>query len=97
MFSCWLTFHCELRPSDILHVLIWPSEQFELETLVVKHKKSASFPMKKRSFPMRKKMPRSKDHSQNDRWLAYNLKDTPLVMQTKFPQTVMVFGCPRVV
>ena len=33
MFSCWLTFHCELRPSDILHVLIWPSEQFEFETL----------------------------------------------------------------
>ena len=33
MFSCWLTFHCELRPLDILNVLIWPSEQFEFEIL----------------------------------------------------------------
>ena len=30
---------------------------------------------------------------QNNRWLAYSPKDTPRVMQTKFSQTVMVFGC----
>ena len=31
-FVFLLCFHCELRPSGILHVLIWPSEQFEFET-----------------------------------------------------------------
>ena len=30
---------------------------------------------------------------QNNRWLTYSPKNTPRVMQTKFSQTVMVFGC----
>ncbi|KAL1132100.1 hypothetical protein AAG570_010058 [Ranatra chinensis] len=34
-----------------------------------------------------------KHNTQNNRWLAYSTKDIPRVMQTKFPQTVMVFGC----
>ena len=34
-----------------------------------------------------------KHNKQNNRWLSYSPKDTPRVMQTKFPQTVMVFGC----
>ena len=34
-----------------------------------------------------------KHNTQNNRWLAYSPKDTPCVMQTKFPQTVKVFGC----
>ena len=34
-----------------------------------------------------------KHNTQNNRWLAYSPKDTPHVTQTKFPQTVMVFGC----
>ena len=34
-----------------------------------------------------------KHNTQNNRWLAYSPKDTPRAMQTKFPQTVMVFGC----
>ena len=34
-----------------------------------------------------------KHNMQNNRWLAYSPKDTPHVMQTKFSQTVMVFGC----
>lgn len=34
-----------------------------------------------------------KHNSQNNRWLAYSQKDIPRVMQTKFPQHVMVFGC----
>ena len=32
-------------------------------------------------------------NTQNNRWLAYSPKDTSRVMQTKFPQTFMVFGC----
>ena len=32
-------------------------------------------------------------NTQNSRWLAYSPKDTRSVMQTKFSQTVMVFGC----
>ena len=31
-------------------------------------------------------------HTQNNRWLACSPRDTPHVMQTKFSQTVMVFG-----
>ena len=34
-----------------------------------------------------------KHKTQNNRWLAYSPKDTPHVMQIKFSQTVMVFGC----
>ena len=34
-----------------------------------------------------------KYNMQNNRWLAYSQKDTPRVMQTKFVQTVMAFGC----
>ncbi len=34
-----------------------------------------------------------KHNTQNNRWLAYNPKNIPRVMQTKFPQAVMVFGC----
>ena len=34
-----------------------------------------------------------KHNAQNGRWLAYSPKGTPRVMQTKFSQTVMVFGC----
>lgn len=34
-----------------------------------------------------------KHNTQNNRWLAYSTKDIPRVMQTKFPLTVMVFGC----
>ena len=34
-----------------------------------------------------------KPNTQNNRWLAYSPKNTPRVMQTKFCQTVMVFGC----
>ena len=30
-------------------------------------------------------------NTQNNRWLAYSPKDTPLVIQTKLSQTVMVF------
>ena len=30
---------------------------------------------------------------QNNRWLAYSLRDTLRVIQTKIFQTVMVFGC----
>ena len=32
-------------------------------------------------------------NTQNNRWLAYSQKETPCAMQTKFFQTVMVFGC----
>ena len=32
-------------------------------------------------------------NTQNNRWLSYSPKNTPGVMQTKFSQTVMVFGC----
>ena len=35
----------------------------------------------------------TKHSTQNNRWLAYSSKNTPRVMQTKFSQTVMVFGC----
>ena len=34
-----------------------------------------------------------KHSMQNNRWHAYSPKDTPRVMQTKFSQTAMVFGC----
>ena len=34
-----------------------------------------------------------KHNMQNNRWLAYSPNDTPRVMQTKFSETVMVFGC----
>ena len=32
-------------------------------------------------------------NTQNNRWLAYSPNDIPCVMQTKFSQIVMVFGC----
>ncbi|KAL1116267.1 hypothetical protein AAG570_005762 [Ranatra chinensis] len=34
-----------------------------------------------------------KHKTQNNRWFAYSTKDSPRVIQTQFPQTVMVFGC----
>ena len=34
-----------------------------------------------------------KHNMQNNRWPAYNPKDVLRVMQTNFPQTVMVYGC----
>ena len=34
-----------------------------------------------------------KHNTQNNRWLTYSPLDTPHVTQTKFSQTVMVFGC----